>query len=49
MSKHMEDREVIRDCHNGFTKGKLWLTDLVAYDGVTASLEKGTAMDVEST
>lgn len=42
----MEDKEVIRNCHNDFTKVKLSLTNLVAHEGVSASLERGTAMDV---
>lgn len=41
MSKYMEDSQ------RGFSKGKLWLTDLVTfYGGITASLDKGRTMDI---
>jgi len=43
----MEDREVIRDSHLIFTKGKSCLINLVAfYNGVARSVNKGRAMDV---
>ncbi|GAB0175847.1 cAMP-dependent protein kinase inhibitor alpha [Grus japonensis] len=47
MLKPMEDREVIRDNRYGFTKSKLSLTNLVVfYNVMTASVDKGRAMDV---
>ncbi|CAM4652513.1 unnamed protein product, partial [Caretta caretta] len=45
--KHLEERKVIRNSQHGFTKGKSYLNNLIAfYDEITGSVEEGKAVDV---
>ena len=47
ISKHLEEKKVMRGSQHGFTKGKLCLTSLVAfYDGITSRVDGGRAVDV---
>jgi len=42
----MQDEQVICDSQHSFTSSRLCLTNLVSYDGITASVDKGRAMDI---
>ncbi|CAM4578822.1 unnamed protein product [Lepidochelys olivacea] len=45
--KHLEERKVIRNSQHGFTKGKLCLTNLIAfYDEITGSVDERKVVDV---
>jgi len=46
--RHMENKDEVTDGNqHGFTKGKLCLSNLMAfYDRVTVSLDKGRATDI---
>ncbi|PKU45277.1 rna-directed dna polymerase from mobile element jockey- hypothetical protein [Limosa lapponica baueri] len=50
ISKHVEEKKVIRSGQHGFTKGKSCLTDLIAfYDGITSSVDERRSVDISST
>jgi len=45
--KQVEKKQVIRSSQHGFTKGKSYLTNLIAfYAGMTGWVEEGGAVDV---
>ncbi|CAM5076139.1 unnamed protein product [Natator depressus] len=45
--KHLEERKVIRNTQHGFTKGKSWLTNLIAfYDEITGFVDMGKTVDM---
>ncbi|CAM5138930.1 unnamed protein product [Eretmochelys imbricata] len=45
--KHVEERKVIGNSQNGFTKGNSYLTNLIAFcDKITGSVDEGKAVDV---
>ncbi|PKU43903.1 rna-directed dna polymerase from mobile element jockey- hypothetical protein [Limosa lapponica baueri] len=47
ISKHMEEKKFIRSGQHGFTKGKSYLTNLIAfYNGMTGWIDEGRAVDV---
>ncbi|GAB0181292.1 mitochondrial enolase superfamily member 1 [Grus japonensis] len=47
ISKHVEEKKVIRSDQHGFTKGKSCLTNLIAFfDGMTSWLHEGRAVTV---
>ncbi|PKU40229.1 rna-directed dna polymerase from mobile element jockey- hypothetical protein [Limosa lapponica baueri] len=47
VSKHVEEKKVIRSGQHGFIKGKSYLTNLIAfYDGMTGWVDEGRAVDV---
>jgi len=47
ISRHMENKKVIRSSQHGFTKGKSCLTNLKnSYDEITGLVNEGRAVDI---
>ena len=47
ISRHVEEKKVIKITHHGFTQGRSCLTNLIAfYDGVTGWVDEGRTVHV---
>jgi len=47
INKQVEEKKVVRSSQHGFTKGKLFLTSLIAFsNGMTGWIDEGRAVDV---
>ena len=46
ITRHVQDKQVIRPSQHGFMKGKSCLTNLIFYDKVTRLVDEGKAVDV---
>ena len=45
-SRHMKDKETLRNSQHGFTKRKSCLTSLITCDEITGLVDEGRAVDV---